>query len=173
MRPALLLALALAAASPALAQGQPEPLARALAEIEAHRVGMRVGCGIPVPALWNAPPWEQRAAAQRRAAFEDCLSGVMQREQDRLAELQRRVADIEASAPEGDWSAVQQALDSKWSELDRLASKLRSRDNWADTAVRVLDTFTGPGAPFGPPQPAWNRCAPYRCDSSTSAPGIR
>ena len=45
---------------------------------------------------------------------------------------------------------------------------------WANTAVRVLDTFTGPGAPFdtSPRQP-WNRCAPYRCDSSVSAPGIR
>lgn len=173
MRPFFLIALALAA-SPALAQTQPEPLARALAEIEAHRVGMRVGCSIPVPALWNAPSWEQRAAAGRRAAFEYCLSGVMQREQDRLAQLQERVADIEAGAPDGDWSAVQQALDSKWAEFDRLASKLRTRDNWANTAVNILDTFTGPGAPFdtSPRQP-WNRCAPYRCDSSTFAPGIR
>lgn len=172
MRKLFLVALALAAA-PAFAQQQPEPLARALAEIEAHRVGMRVGCPIPVPALWNAPLWEQRAAADRRAAFEDCLSGVMQREQDRLAELQRRVADIEAVAPDGDWSAVRQALDNKWAELDRLGSKLRTRDNMANTAVQVLDTFTGPGAPFGPKPPAWNRCAPYRCDSSVSAPGIR
>lgn len=173
MRQLFLVALGLAAA-PALAQVPGEPLDRALAEIEAHRVGMRVGCSIPVPALWNAPPWEQRAAADRRAAFEDCLEGVMRREQDRLADLQRRVADIEAGAPEGDWSAVRQALDSKWSELDRLASKLRNRDNWANTAVRVLDTFTGPGAAFdtSPRQP-WNRCAPYRCDSSTFAPGIR
>lgn len=172
MRPLFLVALALAA-SPALAQEQPSPVARALAEIEAHRVGMRVGCSVPVPALWNAPPWEQRAAAARRAAFEDCLSGVMQREQDRLADLQRRIADIEAGAPDGDWSAVGQALDSKWAELDRLAGKLRTRDNWADTAVRVLDTFTGPGAPFGPRPNPWDRCAPYRCDSSTSAVGIR
>ncbi|HEX8624509.1 MAG TPA: hypothetical protein VF782_05455 [Allosphingosinicella sp.] len=169
----LFLAAFLLAASAASAQQQPEPLARALAEIDAHRVGMRVGCSIPVPALWNAPPWEQRAAADRRAAFEDCLSGVMQREQDRLADLQRRVADIEAGAPDGDWSAVQQALDSKWAELDRLGSKLRSRDNMANTAVQLLDTFTGPGAPFGPKPPAWNRCAPYRCDTSTFAPGIR
>jgi len=173
MRP-LLLALALAALPPAApAQEQPGPLARALAEIEAHQVGMRVGCPVPVPALWNAPPWEQRAAAARRADFEDCLSGVMRREQDRLAELQRRVADLEAGAPAGDWSVVQQALDSKYTELDRLASKLRNRDNMANTAVRVLDTFTGPGAPFGPPVPTWNRCAPSRCDSSTSAMGIR
>lgn len=171
MRKLFLIALALTA-SPAIAQ-QPEPVARALAEIEAHRVGMRVGCSIPVPALWNAPPWEQRAAASRRAAFEDCLSGVMQREQDRLAQLQERVADIEAGAPVGDWSAVQQALDSKWTELETLAGKLRNRDDWADTAVRVLDTFTGPGAPFGPRPQTWNRCAPYRCDTSTSAVGIR
>ena len=173
MRIPLLIALALAA-SPALAQAPADPVARALAEIEAHRVGMRVGCSIPVPALWNAPPWEQRAAAARRSAFEDCLAGAMQREQDRLAGLQQRVADIEAAAPDGDWPAVRQALDSKWAELDRLASRLRNRDNWANTAVRILDTFTGPGAPFdtGPRQP-WNRCAPYRCDSSTFAPGIR
>ena len=169
----LLAALLLLAASPASAQEQPEPLARALAEIEAHRIGMRVGCSIPVPALWNAQPWEQRAAADRREAFEDCLSGVMQREQERLASLQQRIADIEAGAPDGDWSAVQQALDSKWAELDRLASKLRNRDIWANTAVQVLDTFTGPGAPFGPrPQP-YDRCAPYRCDSSVSLPGVR
>jgi hypothetical protein len=171
MRPLILLALALAA-SPAVAQS-PEPLARALAEIEAHRVGMRVGCSIPVPALWNAPPWEQRAAAARRVAFEDCLSAAMQREQDRLAQLQQRIADIEAGAPDGDWSAVQQALDSKWAELDRLGSKLRNRDNWANTAVQVLDTFTGPGAPFGPRPSPYDRCAPYRCDSSVSMPGIR
>lgn len=173
MRKPFLAALLLAAASPAIAQDQVEPASRALAEIEAHRVVMRVGCSIPVPALWNAPPWEQRAAAARRAAFEDCLSGVMQREQDRLAELQRRVADIEAGGPDGDWSAVHQALDSKWAELDRLGSKLRIRDNWANTAVQVLDTFTGPGAPFGPRPQAWDRCAPYRCDTSTFAPGVR
>ncbi|HEX8468968.1 MAG TPA: hypothetical protein VF620_14305 [Allosphingosinicella sp.] len=168
----ILLAVLLLAASPALAQ-EPEPIARALEEIEAHQIGMRVGCSIPVPALWNAPPWEQRAAAARRAAFEDCLSGVMQREQERLASLQQRIADIEAAAPGGDWSAVQQALDSKWAELDRLASKLRNRDNMASTAVQVLDTFTGPGAPFGPrPQP-YDRCAPYRCDSSVTFPGVR
>lgn len=173
MRPPFLLALCLAA-SPALAQPPSGALDRALAEIEAHRVGMRVGCSIPVPALWNAPPWEQRAAAARRQAFEDCLAGVMRREQDRLALLQERVADLHAGASEADWSAADRALEAKWAELDRLAGKLRSRDNWADTAVRVLDTFTGPGAVFdtSPRQP-WNRCAPYRCDSSVSAPGIR
>lgn len=172
MRPLLLLALCLAA-SPALAQEQPGPIARALAEIEAHQVGMRVGCSIPVPALWNAPHWEQRAAANRRQAFEDCLSGVMIREQDRLAQLQSRIADLRADAPEADWSAAERALDAKWNELDRLAGKLRTRDNWANTAVQVLDTFTAPGAPFGPRPAPWDRCAPYRCDTSVSAPGIR
>jgi hypothetical protein len=173
MRTLFLIALALAAA-PSAAQAPGEPVARALAEIEAHRVGMRVGCSIPVPALWNAPPWEQRAAADRRAAFEDCLEGVMRREQDRLAGLQQRIADLRALAPDSDWSAADQALDSKWGELDTLAGKLRTRDNWADTAVQILDTFTGPGAPFGPkPQPYYNRCAPYRCDSSIFLPGIR
>jgi hypothetical protein len=172
MRPIFLIALSLAAA-PAFAQERPDPVARALAEIEAHRVGMRVGCSIPVPALWNAPAWEQRAAAARRADFDDCLSSVLQREQDRLGDLQSRIAALHAEAPEADWSAADSALDSKWAELDRLTGKLRNRDNWANTAVRVLDTFTGPGAPFGPrPQP-WNRCAPYRCDSSVSAMGIR
>ena len=173
MRLLALVALPLAAA-PAAAQEVEPPLSRALAEIEAHRVNMRVGCSIPVPALWNAPPWEQRAAASRRQAVEDCLEGVMVREQDRLAGLQDRVAALQAEAPDADWSPAQQALDSKWGELDALASKLRTRDNWANTAVHILDTFTGPGAPFdtSPRQP-WNRCAPYRCDSSTSAPGIR
>ena len=175
MRPPFLIALCLAASPlPALAQEQPGPLALALAEIEAHRVGMRVGCPIPVPALWNAPAWEQRAAAGRRAAFEDCLAGVMQREQDRLASLQDRIAALRAQAPDSDWSAADRALDSRWAELDTLAGKLRTRDNWADTAVRVLDTFTGPGAPFDTTaRTPWNRCAPYRCDSSTFAPGIR
>ncbi|HYD38408.1 MAG TPA: hypothetical protein VEA60_12390 [Allosphingosinicella sp.] len=173
MRKLLLAALCLAA-SPAWAQDPPAPLARALAEIEAHRVGMRVGCSIPVPALWNAPPWEQRAAAARRQAFEDCLEGVMRREQDRLAQLQERIGALRAEAADADWSAADSALDAKWSELDRLAGKLRNRDNWANTAVQILDTFTGPGAVFdtSPRQP-WNRCAPYRCDSSVSAPGIR
>jgi hypothetical protein len=173
MRPLFLLALLLAA-SPALAQERPDPAALALAEIEAHRIGMRVGCSIPVPALWNAPAWEQRAAANRRQAFEDCLAGVMIREQERLAQLQYRIGELRAEAPEADWSAAERALDARWNELDRLAGKLRTRDNWADTAERVLDTFTGPGAPFDTrPRQPWNRCAPYRCDSSVSAPGIR
>jgi hypothetical protein len=171
MRTLFLVALALSA-SPASAQ-QPEPVARALAEIDAHRIGMRVGCSIPVPALWNAPPWEQRAAAARRAAFEDCLASVMQREQDRLASLQDRIAAFHSEAPDSDWSAADRALDSKWAELDSLAGKLRTRDNWANTAVRILDTFTGPGAPFDTSPRPYNRCAPYRCDTSTIAPGIR
>jgi hypothetical protein len=92
MRPLFMSAIALAS-SPALAQDQSDAAATALAEIEAHRSGWGVGCSIPVPALWNAPPWEQRGAAGRRAAFEDCLSSVMQRQQDRLARLQDRIAD--------------------------------------------------------------------------------
>jgi hypothetical protein len=169
----LFLAALVLTASPALAGEPAEPVARALAEIGAHRVGIRVGCSIPVPALWNAPPWEQRAAAARRAAFEDCLSSVMQREQDRLASLQDRIGDLRALAPEADWSAADRGLDSKWAELETLAGRLRTRDNWADTAVQVLDTFTGPGAPFGPRPLPYNRCAPYRCDSSITLPGIR
>jgi hypothetical protein len=173
MRSHFLVALCLAA-SPGAAQDRTGPLAQALAEIEAHRVGMRVGCSIPVPALWNAPPWEQRAAANRRQAFEDCLASVMIREQDRLAQLQERIADLRSGAPDGDWSAAERALDLKWNELDRLAGKLGNRDNMANTAVQVLDTFTGPGAPFDTrPRQPWNRCAPYRCDSSVSAPGTR
>jgi hypothetical protein len=172
VRKLFLIAFCLAAA-PAVAQEQPEPLARALAEIDAHQVGMRVGCSVPVPALWNAPPWEQRAAADRREAFEDCLEGVMRREQDRLAQLQSRIADLRGQAPDSDWSAAERAIESKWAELDTLAAKLRTRDNWANTAVKVLDTFTGPGAPFDTSPRWYNRCAPYRCDSSTFAPGIR
>jgi len=172
MRPLFLIALCLAA-SPAVAQERSGPLARALAEIEAHRVGMRVGCSGPVPALWNAPPWEQRAAAARRAAFEDCLEGVMRREQDRLAQLQSRIGALHPEASNADWSAADRALDSKWAELDTLRAKLRNRDNWANTAVKVLDTFTGPGAPFDTSARPYNRCAPYRCDSSISAPGVR
>jgi hypothetical protein len=172
MRKLILVALLLAAA-PAFAQEAPAPLARALAEIEAHQIAMRVGCSVPMPALWNAPPWEQRAAAARREAFDDCLEGVMRREQDRLGDLQQRIEAIHAEAPDSDWSAAQAALDSKWAELDTLAGKLRTRDNWANTAVKVLDTFTGPGAPFDTSPRYYNRCAPYRCDSSTSARGIR
>ncbi|MFL6844286.1 MAG: hypothetical protein ACJ8ER_05335 [Allosphingosinicella sp.] len=163
----------LIAATPAAAQPNPAPLSAALAEIEAHRIDLRIGCPLPMPVAWSAPAWEHRAAAERREAFEDCLAGVMQREQDRLQALERHVAELHAADPDSDWSAAASALDSKWSELDRLESKLRTRDNMADTAQGVLDTFTGPGAPFGPPVPAWSRCAPYRCDSSTSAPGIR
>jgi hypothetical protein len=174
MRLPLLAALALGlAAGAAAAQPPADPLARAIAEIEAHRVGMRIGCPVPLPALWNAPPWEQRAAADRRSAFEDCLEGVMRRERDRLAELRDRVDSLRGEAPDSDWSAADAALDSKWAELETLSAKLGNRDNWADTAVRVLDTFTGPGAPFGPQPQPWNRCAPYRCDTSTFAPGIR
>lgn len=165
------------AAVPARAQDShaaPDPVAAAVAEVEAHRINMKVGCSIPVPALWNAPPWEQQAAANRRAAFELCLSDVMYREQDRLETLARAVANRSAAAPNADWSPVDHALDRKWSELDGLAGKLRSRDNWADTAVRILDTFTGPGAPFDTtPRNPYGGYGPYRRDTTTFAPGIR
>ena len=117
----LLLAALVLAAVPASAQPPAAPLGRALAEIEAHRVGMRVGCSIPMPALWNAPAWEQRAAANRRAAFEDCLSGVMQREQDRLALLQSRIGALRAEAPDSDWSAADRA------DLGRVRERRRGK----------------------------------------------
>jgi hypothetical protein len=168
-----LLPFLLLAACPAAAQEAGPPVDRALSEIAAYRIDLRIGCPIPIPVAWSAPPWEHRAAAARREAFDECLAGVMQREQGRLQRLEQRVAELRAADPDGDWSAAAQALDAKWDELDTLASKLRTRDNWANTARNILDTFTGPGAPFGPAPPAWNRCAPYRCDSSVSAPGIR
>ena len=168
---ALLIALS---AAPLQAQEAPGPVSAvpgAVAEIEAHRVNLRVGCPIPVPALWNAPPWEQRAAAARRDAFERCLSNVMLREQDRLEQLGWRLQDLQAAEPNADWSEAEQALERKWSELDRLAGKLRTRENWANTSVEILDTFTGPGAPFGPRplHPSY----PYRPDTSVSMRGVR
>ena len=171
---ALCLALLVLAAAPVRAQDAPvppNPAAVALAEIEAHRVNLRVGCPIPVPALWNAPPWEQRAAAVRRNAFERCLSDAMLREQDRLEQLGWRLQYLQAAEPNADWSQAEQALERKWSELDTLAGKLRTRENWANTAVEILDTFTGPGAPFGP-RPAYPGY-PYRPDTSVSMRGVR
>ena len=168
------LALLALSAAPLHAQEASAPasdVARATAEIEAHRVNLRVGCPIPVPALWNAPPWEQRAAAIRRNAFERCLSGAMLREQDRLEQLGWRLQDLQAAEPNADWSEAEQALERKWSELDTLAGKLRTRENWANTAVEILDTFTGPGAPFGP-RPAYPGY-PYRPDTSVSMRGVR
>ena len=147
---------------------------RATSEVSAHRINLRVGCPVPMPALWNAPPWEQRAAAERRYAFEGCLSNAMVREQERLEQLERRVAALQAHDPHADWSSAEEALDGKWSELEALAGKLRTRQSRADTAIRILDTFTGPGAPFDTtPRSSYNRCAPYRCDTSTFAPGVR
>lgn len=127
-----------------------------------------------MPSLWNAPEWEQRAAAARRQAFEECLARAMLREQVRLEDLSGRIGLLQDGDPDADWSAAEEALARKWSELDTLAEKLRGRANRADTAVRILDTFTGPGAPFDTtPRNPYNRCVPYRCDTNTFAPGIR
>ena len=61
-----LAALFMSAAVPAFAQPAADPpsdpVAAALALVAQHRVSTRVGCPIPIPALWNAPPHEQQAA---------------------------------------------------------------------------------------------------------------
>lgn len=167
-----------AAAAPAAAQEQPNPAEEAFRLVEAHKVSTRTGCSIPMPAVWNAPPWEQRAAFRRREAFNECLSNAMLREEDRLHELGYRVDDLRGRYPEADWTGIDDALDSKWADLEQLESKLRTQDQWANTAVTILDTFTGPGAPFdssgynsmtGYPSPYGS----YRRDSSVSAPGIK
>lgn len=167
-----LLCLMIALAAPAASSAQPgpsAPLAEAAAAVDAQRVNLRVGCPVPLPATWNAPPWEQQAAAGRRAAFDRCLADVMLREQDRLESLARRVGALQAQDPDADWTGVEQALAAKADELETLEGKLRGKENWANAAVRILDTFTGPGAPFD----TGRRTPLYRRDSSTSAPGIR
>jgi len=189
MKAMLLLLLPLAAA-PASAQTT-DPAAEARQLVEAHKVGRQVPCSVPMPAVWNAPAWEQEAAARRRQAFNDCLDGVMEREQNRLQQLTAKVDGLHGLAPDTDWSGIDAALDAKWSELDEVESKLRIRENWAKTAVSILDTFTGPGAPFdsSPMRPGASTFSPYgyggttynpvspypyyRRDSSTSAPGIK
>jgi hypothetical protein len=184
-RLAIALLVAAAAAAPAAAQPPAEPTAQALETIRQHQISKRVGCPIPIPALWNAPPAEQHAAWRRREAFEDCLDAAMEREGVRLQQLSAEVEDIRAAHPDGDWLVVADALDAKWAELDTLRSKLATRQNWANTAVNILDTFTGPGAPFDTSRPPayapYSPYAPYappapygyRRDSSVSAPGIR
>lgn len=173
----LLLQAILFGSSAAVAQTDgPDPeISRALEIIEAHRVDSRTGCSIPMPVRWNASPWEQDAAMHRRHAFERCLSAAMDREQYRIEELSYRVADLRHSAPDQDWGIVQDALDVKWGELERLENKIRHQQNWADTSVRILDSFTGPGAPFD--SSGYNSMnggfAPFRRDSSTSAPGVK
>ena len=173
-----------AATTPALAQAPADPVALAFETIARHQVSTRVPCPIPMPALWNAPPAEQQAAWRRREAFEDCLGAAMDREGVRLQQLAAEIDAIRAEHPDGDWLSVANALDAKWEELDALRSKLAARQNWANTAVSILDTFTGPGAPFDTgraagyapyspyppyPPPAYG----YRRDSSVSAPGIK
>jgi hypothetical protein len=182
-RLALLSALFLSA--PAFAQDAYDPVADAASIVEAHKVSTKVGCSIPVPALWDAPPWEQQAAQRRREAFNDCLAGAMEREQNRLDGLTRQVDQIRAQYPDSDWSGVDVALNQKWNELETLESKLNKRDMWANTAVSILDTFTGPGAPFSstgvqtysPYGQPYMTPSPYggyyRRDTSVSAPGIK
>ncbi len=175
-----------AAGQPADPIPDPNAVAEAMAMIGAHRLNPRTGCGLPVPATYNAPSWQQRAAAIRRQAFEDCLAGVMAREEGRLRELEARVRMLSDQAPGADWSGVASSLASKWDELETVNDRLNTKVMWADTVVNVLDTFTGPGAPFdsaGPPAYAqpYNPYLPYnpyanrgyRRDSSVSAPGIR
>lgn len=182
--PTLLLAAALVQAAAAAPQ-EADPLAQALSIIGEHQVVQKVGCQVPLPAIWNAPPWEQQAAAFRRQAFQDCLARVMEREQQRLQDLTYRVDDLRVASPGQDWSGVDDALDAKWAELESVEQRLQSRERWADTAVTIVDTFTGPGAPFdssplnprysnpyspfGPATPSF----PYRRDSSVSMPGIK
>ena len=174
------------AAVPTSAQPPADAVAEALATIARHQVSRRVGCSIPVPALWNAPPAEQHAAFRRRQGFEDCLGAAMDREAARLDQLSGDVEALRAEHPDGDWLAVVDALDAKWAELDGLRSKLATRQNWANTAVSILDTFTGPGAPFDTgrasgyapyspyqPYPQPSPYGYYRPDSSVSARGIR
>jgi hypothetical protein len=175
--------------TPAFAQqAEYDPVADARAVIESHQVKTRVGCSIPIPATWDAPPWEQQAAMRRRDVFNDCLAGVMEREQERLGELTYRVDDIKTRYPDADWSNVDYALNAKWDELETLESKLRTKEGWANTAVEILDTFTGPGGPFNSsaPSTAYSPYMPYgapymtpspygyvRRDTSVSAPGIK
>ena len=175
-------------AAPVLAQEQTsyDPVAEAKALIDSHQVSTNVPCSVPIPATWNASPWEQDAAMRRRQAFNDCLDSVMAREQDRLQALTYQVDELRIPNGMLDWSGIDHALDTKWAELEKLESKLDTRDMWANTAVEILDTFTGPGAPFdssgyrqmpnpyaGPAYATPNPYPDYRRDSSVSAPGIK
>ncbi len=168
---------------PLHAQNSPEtgydPLMDARSMVDAHVVSDRTGCSVPVPATWNAPSWEQDAAARRRVAFEQCLERAYDREYNRLERLSYRVDDIRSEYPDLDWSGVDYALDMKWADLEQVESKIAIQMQWADTAVSILDTFTGPGAPLdsSPLNPARNpygypASGGYRPNSSTSAPGI-
>jgi len=154
-----------------------DPLAEAQSMIDAHVVSDRTGCSVPIPATWNAPYWEQQAAMRRRVVFEQCLERAYTREYDRLERLGYRVADLRDAYPELDWSGVDYALDMKWEDLDRVESKIAIQRQWAETAITILDTFTGPGAPLdsSPLNPARNPYGGYggyRPDTSVSAPGV-
>ena len=178
-----LVLLGVIAPAPLYAQAAPatdyDPVADAREMVETHVVSDRTGCSVPIPATWNAPRWEQEAAMRRRDAFEQCLQRAYYREYDRLDRLSYRVDDLRADFPDLDWSGVDYALDMKWGELDSVESKIASQQQWADTAANILDTFTGPGAPFdsSPLNPANNPYGygtgrGYRPSTSVSAPGI-
>lgn len=134
-----------------------------------HRINTRVPCTIPVPAVWNAPFWAQERAAAARADFHRCLDDVMAREEARLADLEDEVDALRTG--DEDWAGVDAALDAKWDELDTLESKLNTRNMWANTAVEVLDIFTGPGAVYdsSPLRPSYGLPVaptyPYRRDT--------
>ena len=154
-----------------------DPRAEARSMVEAYVVSDRTGCSVPIPATWNAPYWEQQAAMRRRAVFEQCLERAYAREYDRLEQLSYRVADLRDVYPALDWSGVDYALDMKWTDLDRVESKIAIQRQWAETAITILDTFTGPGAPLdsSPLNPARNPYGGYRgyrADTSVSAPGV-
>lgn len=95
---------------------------------------------------------------RQRAAFEACLERAYLREYERLELLTYRVDEIRYAYPALDWSGVDYALESKWAELERVDDKIAIQQQWTDTAVRVVDIFTGPGAPYdsSPLNPARN-----------------
>jgi hypothetical protein len=133
------------AATPAAAMAQ-AGAAEAERLVADHRINMRVPCTVPVPAVWNAPAWAQERAAAARADFHRCLADVMAREEARLADLEDEVDALRMA--DEDWTGVDAALDAKWDELGTLEGKLNTRNMWANTAVEVLDIFTGPGAVY-------------------------
>jgi len=154
-----------------------DPRSEARSMVETYVVSDRTGCSVPIPARWNAPYWEQQAAMRRREVFEQCLERAYAREYDRLERLSYRIADLRDDYPELDWSGVDYALDTKWADLDRVESKIAIQRQWAETAITILDTFTGPGAPLdssplNPARTPYGGYGGYRTDSSVSAPGV-
>lgn len=181
LRPVALLAVFAAAPLSAQQTTTPneDPLAVARSMVEAHVVSQTTGCSVPIPATWNAPTWEQDAALRRRVVFEQCLERAYVREANRLERLTWRVDEIRDDFPDLDWSGVDFALEMKWADLDRVGSKIATQQQWADTAVTILDTFTGPGAPLdsSPLNPAnapygYAPSTGYRPDSSVSGRGV-